>query len=219
MNDKLLIVEDEILIADYIKELLEEDNYKQIELAHNVDEALNAMRNFKPDVILMDINLNGVNSGIDLAKQKNTDAKVIYLTGQYDSNLMNQALLTNPESYLTKPIRKNDLIAAIKLVLLKQLTNSYSFKSGHLTVNLLFSEILYFKAEGNYVDIFTSDKKYTIRQSLSKCQDELPDHAPFMQTHRSYLVNSNHITQKTASTVYLGSVEIPLSRSYAKTLK
>jgi DNA-binding LytR/AlgR family response regulator len=132
---------------------------------------------------------------------------------------MGRAISTNPESYLTKPIKKNDVIAAIKLVLLKQQVNSYSFKSGHLIVNELFSDILYFKAEGNYVDIFTSNKKYTIRRSLSKCQEELPENAPFVQTHRSYLVNNNHITQKTASAVYLGSIEIPLSRSYAKALK
>lgn len=78
LNPKILIVEDEILIADYVMELLNEENFKKIEMAHDKEEAVQKMKSFLPEIILMDINLNGQNSGIEIAKLKNENARVIF---------------------------------------------------------------------------------------------------------------------------------------------
>ena len=131
MNAKILIVEDEVLIAEYVKDLLEEESHKDIKLAHHKEDAIEYIKSYKPDIILMDINLNGKNSGIELVNQKNTNASVIYLTGQYDYDLMHKALATKPDSYLTKPIKKQDLIAAINLTMIKKGEQVFSFKNGH----------------------------------------------------------------------------------------
>lgn len=127
-NIKILIVEDEIIIADYIYNILTKEGYSNVKMAHKQISALAIMKEFQPEIILLDINLNGINSGIDLAKNEAQNAKVIFLTGQYDESLMTQALATNPESYLTKPIKREDLVAAVKLVMLKSQSKKLPLK-------------------------------------------------------------------------------------------
>lgn len=114
---KILIVEDQIIIADHILELLEEENFRFIKIANNEKMALKEMASFLPDVILMDINLNGINSGILLAEKRNTNASVIFITGQSGFLLKSKALKTNPVAYLTKPIKKGDILSSIRLVI------------------------------------------------------------------------------------------------------
>lgn len=215
---KILIVEDEILIADFILEILQESNFKTIKIANDKEVALRLMDSFLPDIILMDINLNGKNTGIDLSKSKNKNAIVIFITGQYDFALMNEALKTNPDAYLTKPIKKVDVLASINLAIQKKQTQIFRFKDGYDTINLEYSDILYLNADGNYVHIFTTNKKYTIRQSLNTMLEQLPNNI-FIKTHRSYLVNVSKLSRITTTSVFVNNIEIPLSRTFAKHLK
>lgn len=217
-DTKILIVEDEIIIADYIEELLLEENFKHITIANNKETALIKMTSFLPDIILMDINLKGENEGISLAKSKNNNATVVFITGQHDLVLMNEALKSNPAAYLTKPIKRLDLLATINLAIYKKQSQIFQFKDGYDIVNLNFSDIRYFVAEGNYVNIYTLTKRFTIRQSLMAVKDKLPTDR-FKQTHRSYIVNKNKIERVTSNAVVINGLDIPLSRTYAKQFK
>jgi len=217
-DTKILIVEDEIIIADYIEELLLEENFKHITIANNKETALIKMASFLPDIILMDINLKGENEGISLAKCKNNNATVVFITGQHDLVLMNEALKSNPAAYLTKPIKRLDLLATINLAIYKKQSQIFQFKDGYDIVNLNFSDIRYFVAEGNYVNIYTLTKRFTIRQSLMAVMDKLPTDR-FKQTHRSYIVNKNKIERVTSNAVVINGLDIPLSRTYAKQFK
>ncbi|WP_055446592.1 LytR/AlgR family response regulator transcription factor [Lacinutrix mariniflava] len=218
LNTKILIIEDEIIIADYIEEVLQEENFTKINIANNKESALIEMASFSPDIILMDINLKGVNEGIELAKVKNSNATIIFITGQHDLVLMNDALKTNPDAYLTKPLKKVDLLASINLAMHKKQSQTFQFKDGYDIVSLDFNAIKYFVAEGNYVNIQTVFKKFTTRQSLSVILERLPSDV-FSQTHRSYIVNKNKVERVTSNAVFINSVEIPLSRTYAKQFK
>ncbi|MEM5539756.1 response regulator transcription factor [Olleya sp. AS48] len=218
LDTKILIVEDEIIIADYIEELLLEEQFTNVVIANNKETALNKMTDFLPDIILMDINLQGKNEGIELAKVKNNNATIIFITGQNDLVLMNEALKSNPDAYLTKPIKRLDLLASINLAFYKKQSQIFQFKDGYDIVNLNFSDIRYFVAEGNYVNIYTLTKRFTIRQSLMGVMDKLPTDS-FKQTHRSYLVNKNKIEKVTSNTVVINGLDIPLSRTYAKQFK
>ncbi|WP_292944310.1 response regulator transcription factor [Olleya sp. UBA1516] len=217
-DTKILIVEDEIIIADYIEELLLEEQFTNIAIANNKETALNKMTAFLPDIILMDINLQGKNEGIQLAKVKNNNATIIFITGQNDLVLMNEALKSNPDAYLTKPIKRLDLLASINLSFYKKQSQIFQFKDGYDIINLNFSDIRYFVAEGNYVNIYTLTKRFTIRQSLMGVMDKLPTDS-FKQTHRSYVVNKNKIEKVTSNTVVINGLDIPLSRTYAKQFK
>lgn len=215
---KILIVEDEILIADFILDILQESNFKTIKIANDYHTALSLMESFLPEIILMDINLNSGNTGIELSKLKNKNATVIFITGQYDFASMSEALKTNPDAYLTKPIKKVDLLASINLALHKKQIKTLQFRDGYDTVKLEFDAINYIVADGNYINIHTNSKKYTIRQSLNTIAEQLPDNM-FIKTHRSYLVNESKIERITSNSVLVNNIEVPLSRTFAKQLK
>ncbi|MCW1147584.1 LytR/AlgR family response regulator transcription factor [Flavobacterium lacisediminis] len=212
MAPKILIVEDDVIIAEFIKDILEENNYNSVTIANDYETAVSEMQNFVPDLILMDINLNGLNSGIELAEKKNENAKVIFLTGQNDHGLMSKALTTSPESYLTKPLKKNDLIAAIQLSILKNKPSYVVIKDGTKTIKIDLNEILFAKSENIYVDIQTTTKKYTIRKSLDTFLKEL-NNSNFIKVHRSYVINTIKITSKKTTSVFIEKYEIPISRN------
>lgn len=209
---KILIVEDEVLIAEFILELLEEENYIQVKIAHDKEEAMSLMQKFLPDIILMDINLNGKNSGIELSKLKNNDAQIIFLTGQYDRAIMIDALQTQPMSYLTKPINKKDLIAGIMLASFQIKQKFINVKDGYRVIKIALDDIFFVKSEKNYIDIQLIDRKITIRQSLETFQKEMQSEL-FLKIHRSYLVNVSKISLKKSNTIVLGTFEIPYSRN------
>ncbi len=214
---KILIVEDEVLIAEYIKEMLGDEGFTYVKMAHDREDALLLFRSFDPDIILMDINIHGRDTGIDLAASKNAGADIIFLTAQSDTATMQKALATGPRSYLTKPLRKTDLMAAIQLGLHNKQNRFVTIKDGHSTFKIAQDDILYIKADNVYLDIHTSKKTFTIRQTLEKFMQEL-DAAVFFKTHRSYIVNRRAITGKGSKAVYIGAIEIPLSRSYSMDL-
>ena len=217
-NTKILIIEDDVIIAEYISEILQEEQFKNIEIANDATTAISKMKTFVPEIILMDINLSGKNEGITLSKNKNDNAAVIFITGQQDFALMSEAIKTKPYGYLTKPIKKVDLMASISIVIHKNEDQSFQFKDGYDTVNLKYTDIRYFVAEGNYSNIYTTSKKFSIRQSLSTIADQLPSHT-FVRAHRSFLVNKNKVERISTKTLEINNVEIPLSRTYAKHFK
>ncbi|MBU2929003.1 LytR/AlgR family response regulator transcription factor [Winogradskyella psychrotolerans] len=217
-NTKILIIEDDVIIAEYISEILQEEQFKNVEIVNDANTAMSEMKTFVPDIILMDINLSGKNEGITLSKNKNDNAAVIFITGQQDFALMSEAIKTKPYGYLTKPIKKVDLMASISIVIHKNEDQSFQFKDGYDTVNLKYTDIRYFVAEGNYSNIYTTSKKFSIRQSLSTIADQLPSHT-FVRAHRSFLVNKNKVERISTKTLEINNVEIPLSRTYAKHFK
>lgn len=213
ISTKILIVEDEVLIADFIFELLERENFKNVAVAYSKKEATDLMDQFNPDIILMDINLNGVNAGIDLAKQAKDKAVVIFLTGQYDFELTNKALETNPDSYLTKPIKETDLLAAIQLAILKNQLKSIVVKDSLHTIRIKFDDILYVQSDGNYIDINTISKVHSVRMSLDGFLQEV-NNLDFIRVHKSYIINKLKVTKLSNNVAYIGTTEIPISRNF-----
>lgn len=211
-HTKILIVEDEILIADYLMEVLKEENFTNVKMAHDRDAALVQMETFGPHIILMDININGEHSGIELAKMKNENASVLYITGQYDLKVMSEAFKTNPEAYLTKPINRNDLISAIKLLIFKKQIKFITIKDGYKEVRVQLDDILFVKSENNYIDIQLETIKFTVRHSLEAFIKEVHSD-DFVRIHRSYLVNRSKITAKTSNSIFINQFEIPFSRN------
>jgi two-component SAPR family response regulator len=116
---KILIVEDEVIIADHIFELLQKMGYNAIEPALTYSEAINKIDQFCPDIAIIDIKLSGRLSGIDLAKKINEEYKFpfIYLTSSSGQETFDELKITNPSSYLLKPISGDRLFSEIELAL------------------------------------------------------------------------------------------------------
>ncbi len=119
MSSKIMIVEDEMIIARDIKGKLESLGYDVIGIVSTGEEAINKARESKPDLILMDIELAGKMDGIDASKQiiNELDISVIYLTAYSDSKTFRRAIETEPINYLVKPIDEEKLESAIETAL------------------------------------------------------------------------------------------------------
>lgn len=213
LSKKILIVEDEILISDYILDLLSEIGFTKLETANDSEEAQDKIKVFNPEIILMDINVDGKDTGIKLAENKNTEAQIIYVTAQQDSETIKKAITTAPISYLTKPIKKIDLLAAIHLAIEKIKTNFIMIKDGFEEIKILYDDIFYIKSDGNYIDLHTHSKTYSLRQSLESL-NKLLDQNKFCKIHRSILINKTKIEKKTASSVFINNEELKISRRY-----
>ncbi len=211
---KILIIEDEVLIAEFIKDILLSFNYSDIQLAHNLTQASLSLNNFLPDVVFLDIRMTGELDGLELAHQINNTYKIpfVFISAHSDKEIIAKAISTKPISYITKPIKEADVFTAIELV--KQKINEVNFlhiKNGYENIKLFFDEVLFIKSDDNYIHIFTTDSKFTIRNTLEWFKEQSPKNY-FHRTHRSYLVNINKITKTKAKSVFIGSVEIPVSR-------
>ena len=108
---KIMIVEDESIAALDIKNMLEELGYSTTESISTGENAINKIDNLNPDLVIMDITLNGKMNGIEAAKliQKDFSIPVVFLTAHADISTMREAENLKPYGYLIKPVAQNDL--------------------------------------------------------------------------------------------------------------
>lgn len=113
---KVLIVEDEVLMALPLKTGLNRAGYEVCGMVVSGAEAIEAANKENPDVILMDIRLMDAMDGIEAARQIRTfsSARIIFITGYQDLELKERALALKPTAYLTKPIGWNDVASIIQ---------------------------------------------------------------------------------------------------------
>lgn len=117
---KILIVEDERLLAISLKMDLEDAGYEDITMVTNCDDACHAVEEEGPELILMDISIQGDRTGIDTAEKISEFSKVpvIYLTGETDVETRRKAENTpNCKGYLNKPVNMEILEPLIQQVL------------------------------------------------------------------------------------------------------
>ncbi|MBZ2164619.1 response regulator [Methanobacterium sp. VT] len=120
MKSKILIVEDEIIIAIDLKQRLESLGHDILDTALNGNDAIKKTRETNPDLVLMDIQLNGPIDGIEAAQQIQKLFKIpfIYLTGSHDNKIWERAQQTEPAGYITKPFDETEIQNAIELATL-----------------------------------------------------------------------------------------------------
>lgn len=215
---KVLIVEDEILIAEHIKDHLLQFGVQEISMAHNKNTAIAMLESEKPNLVLLDMHLQEPLDGLDLAKLIDTELKLpyIFITANSDMLVITEAVQTNAAAYITKPIKQSDLFAAIQLSL-KSVSSSTEkhllIKDGYSVQKIVIDDIQYVESNGNYLNIITKHQKHLCRQSMDWLQAQLPE-AQFMRIHRSYFVNLNLVQKASSKFVYLNNLELPISRTY-----
>lgn len=152
---KILIVEDETIVAFDIEIVLEKLGYEVSDSVDNYEDAIKSVKENEPTLILMDINLENSKDGIETAKsiQEIKSIPIIYLTAFSDEKTIEKALSTNPVGYITKPFKESDLKTSIILGLHKANFKSEDkeiFNSEYTQLNEEFfydmkNENLYFK--------------------------------------------------------------------------
>lgn len=235
---KLLIVEDEMIIAANISLQLTEMGYEVTGIVPRGEEALVHLRDNPPDVILLDINLKGELDGIETARemQKMQNIPVIYLTANADDAHFNRAKDTHPFGFIAKPFKKLDLQRAIELTVSQISVRDSGSTSAdeqkddtfilsdcifvrHLNsmVKVSIKDILYMEAERNYCRIFTNTKQYLVVMTLKEMDKKLPS-KHFLRVHRSYIINISQVKEVATSHIVIGRKAIPISTSLKKVL-
>lgn len=115
---KILIVEDELIPATYLKRVLIKEGYEVIAIAKRGDQAISLGKSENPDVILMDIMLQDNISGADAAVEihrHNPKIIIIFLTAFSDKEMIEFAVRSEAFAYLLKPYRDNEILATLQL--------------------------------------------------------------------------------------------------------
>ena len=119
VNEKILVVEDEELIGQDIKILLEDLGYEVLDLVPSGEEAISLVGKVNANLVLMDIMLEGEMDGIEAAHQINNDfgIPIIYLTAYRNEEILERAKLTEPYAYIVKPFEERELRTNVEIVL------------------------------------------------------------------------------------------------------
>jgi CheY-like chemotaxis protein len=112
---KILLVEDDLIIARDIKNTLEDTGYNVVSVADNAKDAIHLSEDKKPDLIVMDIMLKGKMTGLEAAEHINKirSTPIIFLSALCDDETFLNAYLLKPFAYLTKPFRRTELLKKI----------------------------------------------------------------------------------------------------------
>jgi DNA-binding NtrC family response regulator len=116
MNSKVLIVEDEFIVANDLQLILKQAGYMVTGIAVSAEEAYEHIAKNKPDLVLLDIYLEGKQSGIDIAKKlKAENIAFVYLSANSNQTILEEAKRTDPYGFLVKPFREKDLLITLEI--------------------------------------------------------------------------------------------------------
>ena len=139
---RLLIVEDERIIAEDIKRILFQFDYDVIDIISYGEDVLERFEELNPDLILMDIMLAGEINGIETAKKvkEKYNIPIIYLTAYANESILNSAKITQPFGYLIKPFEEHELHATIEMAFYRYKIEN-KLRSSEKKYRLLFNNI------------------------------------------------------------------------------
>lgn len=234
---KILIVEDEMIIAANISLQLSTLGYEVTGILSRGEEALLHIEQNQPDILLLDINLKGNIDGIETAQimQKTFNIPIIYLTANADEVNFNRAKSTHPYAFISKPFKKLDLERAIELTINRVkseneqgttsvektdpfiLSDSIFVRHLEKMVRVDIKDILYIEAERNYCRIYSKVKEYLLVMTLKDLDEKLPQ-KHFIRVHRSFIVNLSQIDEVATSHIVIAKKAIPVSKSLKEEL-
>jgi len=238
---RVLIVEDELLIAVEMASMLVDNGYSVIEIVDNVKEARRILEIHELDILLIDIKLKGDEDGISFANYVNDHYKIplIFITSLVDRQTVDRALLAKPSAFLVKPYNDSELKIAIQVALFnfensniaqddKQLEptnshylfNQYVFiKDKHRLERVKLEDVLWMKAEGSYVNIATSQKEYLLTSDTLGSIMKKIDCPWLLRVHRSFAVNFNEVDAIEGNSLHLDQINIPIGKNYRSMVK
>lgn len=218
---KILIVEDEPFAAEELKEKLEKLDHEVTGIAESYEEALELIRRNKPELVLVDIELKGELTGIDLSEELNRlGISFIYISSIEDLSIYYKAKTTGPVEYLPKPVNslslRNTLLELEAEIETQKNRKMYFFhdKNG-VKKRIEIDQIVYIKAGGMYCEVFFTDgTPWMLSDPMGNVVKDL-DHPDLVKIHRSYIINLNYVKNIHASNIQMiVGPFIPISKSY-----
>jgi DNA-binding LytR/AlgR family response regulator len=240
----VFIVEDESIVAKDIQNSLTKLGYNVVGTANNGVDALEKIDNLKPDLVLMDIQIKGNMSGIEVSEKvkERHHIPVIFLTAYADEGTLSRAKITEPYGYILKPFKEIDLHSTIEMAiykhqkdaeLLKERDFLYSLvenkdanskdllfvKSNNRLVKVYLKDIYFVEALKDYVVIHTEYGRYTVHTTMKDLDKKLGN-TEFARVHRSYIARLDKIQSIDNQNVILEKQRkvIPVGGSYREEL-
>ncbi len=236
---RILIVEDNVIIADDMQSMLEEIGYEIVDNVIVYEQAVEVLKNKEVDLVLIDIILASDKTGIDLGKhiRENYNIPFIFVTSNSDRATVENAKTVKPNGYLVKPFEQQDLYTSIEIALSnftaiknnagaesqeaeddklmsnKVLKDSIFVKKQHLYYRIQFGDIQFIKADNVYLEVNTVDKKFLVRSPLKDYLEKLPQQK-FYRAHKSYIVNVDHIDAINSKDILINNTLIPISKEF-----
>ncbi len=236
---KILVVEDEMIIAAKISMHLTSLGYEVTGILPRGEEALLNVEENRPDIVLMDIRLKGEMNGIDTAilMQRNADIPVIFLTANADEATFNKAKAAKPYAFISKPYKQLDLQRAIELTISRlaadenklppadNVANDRPFilsdrifvRQREKMIKIIVADILYIEADRNYCRIFTKTNEYLLCITLKAIEEHLNNNI-FLRVHRSYIINLSHLDAVADDHVIINQKAMPVSEGLRENL-
>jgi DNA-binding NarL/FixJ family response regulator len=116
---RILIVEDEPVIAENISMYLDNNDFEVSGIAYDSDEAKDQLKNNTPDAAILDVNLESGEDGIDIARRINEEFRLpfLFLTSYSDKDTLQRAKKVNPSGYIVKPFNEKTLLASLEIAI------------------------------------------------------------------------------------------------------
>ncbi len=218
-----IIVDDDKLSREVIKTLVEKtEMLNLVGIAKDGMEASNLLNKYKVHIIFLDIEMP-VMSGLELVKSLKEPPQIILITSQQEYAL--EAFEYDVTDYLLKPVNSQRFLKSVNRakenIEAAQKANSASpledqtifIKENSQFSRLDTNKILYVEAYGDYVNIYTTEKKYTVHTTMKNIEQKL-DEANFMRIHRSYIVQLSKIDSIDENIVFVNQKMLPIGSSF-----
>ena len=229
----IILLEDELILAEDLKQKLESLNYNVIGIATSGEEAIALVNKKMPDLALLDINVRGEMDGLEVGSyfKKAFGLPIIYLTQFTDLQTFERAKMVSPNSYLTKPVNIWDLVRAIELSIASASVANLAGDHGYLLPKAFYlrnseqsfekvpvESILFLKASGSYTEIFTTEKKFMFSDNLSYFAKKLLVPG-LIRVHRSWIINVDKVDRIEETNLVINDHKIPVGKTYKNVLK
>jgi two-component system, LytTR family, response regulator len=222
---KCIIVDDNKMSREMVKQLVEQVDF--LELKNECEtpvEAFNYLKKEDIDLVFLDVEMPGM-TGIELIKNLDKRPIIILITAKKDYAV--EAFEVNVADYIIKPVTISRFMAAVDRAKelfedqqqeMSQKEKDFIFvRSNSLLTKVKINDIIYAQALGDYVNIFTNEKRLTVHITLKGLEEKLPQDK-FYRLHRSYLTSLHHIDNIEEGTAYIGKHPLPIGEQYKKEL-
>ena len=211
-----LVIDDNKMARTALKHLISGVDF--LSLAgdcENIAKASEIINQQKVDLLLLDVEMPKT-TGLEFLKNSNSHPLVILITAKPEYAV--EAFEYNVIDFIVKPVREDRFLKAVhraKEVFesntkLFEVNKEFFFiREKGVASKLIINDILYIQALGDYVTIYTAQKRYTIHYTLSAIEKELSS-LKFMRIHRSYIVALNKIEKVEEGTAYIYTNPVPI---------
>lgn len=222
-----ILVDDNKLARTALKLLIEQVDFLHLkEECSNPMDAFNYLKRETVDLVFLDVEMPGM-TGIELMKNLDKRPIIILITANKDYAI--EAFELNVADYLVKPVNISRFMIAVsrakelfesknqKLEINEKEKDYIFVRSNSVLTKIKIKDIVYIQALGDYVNIFTPDKRHTVHITLKGMEEKLPA-GKFYRLHRSYLVGLDHVDGVEEGTVYVGKHPLPIGEQFKKEL-